>query len=106
MFIWFLYQVCLILNHYTHGKTVVNIEVKMLKEQPLPAITICIPALLSIQKLSKSSRKNGNFEKLFDTYKNLVEQTRDVTSWNDLYLNINDIYTRITKSTILKRNQI
>ena len=45
------YQVYLIFDQYMLGKTVVNFEVKRLKSQPLPAITICIPRILSISKL-------------------------------------------------------
>ena len=39
----FVYQVYLIFDQYMLGKTVVNIEVKRLESQPLPAITVCIP---------------------------------------------------------------
>ena len=60
--IGFSYQVYLILKQYMLGKTIVNIELKIMKEQPLPAITICILAPLSLKKLSNSSRKNLNFE--------------------------------------------
>ena len=38
----FIYQVYLIFDQYMLGKTVVNIEVKRLESQPLPAITVCI----------------------------------------------------------------
>ena len=57
----FVYQVYLILHQYMLGKTVVNIDVKRLKAQPLPAITVCIPALLSISKLSKWNEQNKGF---------------------------------------------
>ena len=46
----FCYQVYLILHQYMLGKTVVNIEVKRLKAQPLPAITVCIPALIRVSE--------------------------------------------------------
>ena len=38
----FAYQVYLIFDQYMLGKTVVNIDVKLLESQPLPAITVCI----------------------------------------------------------------
>ena len=74
------------------GKTVVNIELKIMKDQPLPAITICIPHFLSITKLTNSSRKNENFQNIFDAYMNLVNQTQNAneTSWKSLKSNLND----------------
>ena len=51
--IGFCYQVYLIFDVYMLGKTVVNIELKRLTSQPLPAITVCIPFFYSVQKLAK-----------------------------------------------------
>ena len=57
------------------GKTVVNIEVKRLKAQTLPAITVCIPALFSMSKLSEL---NENNRKLYQ-YLELVNSTTNST---------------------------
>ena len=54
------------------GKTVVNIEVKRLKSQPLPAITVCIPALFSISKLSNL---NENKRELYQNYELLINES-------------------------------
>ena len=72
----FVYQVHLIMDHYMLGKTVVNLEVKMMKDQPLPAITIYIPALISIAKLSNSSRLNENSKQLSEDYMKYIEQSK------------------------------
>ena len=70
-FYGFVYQVYLVFNHYIIGKTMVNIEVKRLIVQPLPAITLCIPALFSMSKLSKL---NNNDKMLYENYTRLVNQ--------------------------------
>ena len=68
----FFYQVYLITNQYMLGKTVVNIELKQLMSQPLPAITVCIPArLLSISKLVNL---NGLNQQLYQEYINLFQE--------------------------------
>ena len=70
--IGFFYQVYLIFDQYMLGKTVVNIEVKRLTAQPLPAITVCLwNRFLSISKLSKLNEFN---KELYQEYIDLVEQ--------------------------------
>ena len=66
----FIYQVYLVFNQYMLGKTVINIEVKRLITQPLPAITFCIPTLLSILKLSKL------YQRFYQDYKQLLNITK------------------------------
>ena len=90
----FVYQVFLIFSQYMLGKTVVNIEVKIMKDQPLPALTICIPAFFSLPKLSKSSRWNKTHDGLLYDYMNLVNQSLygNETTWLSLKSNMEAIY--------------
>ena len=69
----FCYQVHLILNQYMLGETVVNIVVKRITSQPLPAITVCkfISTLFSISKLSKLNEFN---RELYQDYKKLLRE--------------------------------
>ena len=96
----FVYQVYLILNQYMLGETVVNIEVKIMKDLRLPTFTVCIPALFSIPKLSKSSRWNKTLDGLLDEYMNLVEKSgkANETTWSTLESNMNEIYNEITEN--------
>ena len=95
----FVYQVYLIFNQYMLGKTVVNIDLKIMKEKPLPAITICTSSFFSITKLSKSSRWNETFNQSLDNYNNLFKQIRKAndTNWKTLEGNMNQIYNYITE---------
>src|SRR5690349_13697298 len=70
--IGFVYQVYLIFEQYMLGKTVVNIDVKRLESQQLPAITICIPHRFQLSKLSELSETN---KILYQDYMNLLNQT-------------------------------
>src|SRR5690349_13431117 len=86
----FCYQVYLILYQYMLGKTVVNIEVKRLKAQPLPAITVCIPALLSISKLSNLSEfEQGQYQ---DYIKLVNKSNSSETFTEELKQTMKDIY--------------
>ena len=83
----FVYQVYLIFNKYMLGKTVVNLELKLLKDQPLPAITICIPYVLSISNLTKLNNFNPEY---YQDYINLVKES-----------NINKTFKEIGKRNLL-----
>ena len=102
----FSYQVCLILKQYMLGKTVVNIEVKILKDQPLPAITIFNPALISIQKLLKlkSPRWNKSFNGLIHDYTNFFIQILNSNA-NDTTLKSLESKMEAKYNDIFKKNQ-
>ena len=92
----FIYQVYLIFNQYMLSKTVVNLEVKRLKNQPLPAITVCIPvSLISISNLPKLDNFNQEF---YQDYINLVNQSviRNPDS-EHIIININKTFTEKVK---------
>ena len=79
------------------GKTVVNIEVK---PQPLPAITVCVPGILSIEKLSKF---NAFDQKIYQDYMRLVRNYSKIsnkthgnqTIMNELRIDMKNINYRI-----------
>src|ERR1700761_2418110 len=91
----FVYQVYLIFDQCMLGKTVVNIEVKRLESQPLPAITVCIPHRYQMSKLSELSETNKN---LYQDYMNLVNQNiKNGTFTKDVKLKLQNIYYEIQK---------
>ena len=90
----------LVFNHYILGKTVVNIEVKRLIVQPLPAITVCIPALFSMSKLSELN----NIDKiLYENYTILVKQSiANRTLTNKARKKLEYLYKQISNGKIEK----
>ena len=96
----FLYQVYLIFNQYMLGKTVVNIEMKRIESQPLPAITIFIPHIISIEKLPKFSNFN---QKSYQDYINLVnESNKNKTITDKVRADLNRFYRDIQGNIIGK----
>ena len=75
-----------------------------MKQQPLPAITICIPALLSIAKLSNSSKLNENSKQILKDYMKYVEQskTANKTTWTTLENDLVDLYYNVSDETLFK----
>src|ERR1700759_2111128 len=96
----FCYQVYLILHQYMLGKTVVNIEVKRLEAQPLPAITICIPAVISISKLSNLSEFD---QRLYQDYMILLDEgNKNQTFTEEMMKTMIDIYLKIIYNNLGK----
>ena len=50
-----LYQLSQLLSEYMSGKTVVNIEVKREVYENLPAITLCLPLIVLLEKFVNSN---------------------------------------------------
>ena len=91
----FCYQVYLILNQYMLGKTVVNIEVKRLTAQTLPAITVCIPALLDISKLKQFKDFNQQFYQDYIELANIIEKTSvNQTAYEDNRVKLSGLYSK------------
>ena len=101
----FFYQVYLISSQYALGKTVVNIELKRLKSQPLPAITVCLwNHFISISKLSKLNKFNKKF---YQDYINLFEEIMandSLTNEVNHLLNIKTQFHLILKTVIKLKN--
>ena len=77
----FCYQVHVIFSQYILGKTVVNIEVKRLKTQPFPAITVCVAAPVSVLKLSYFN--NSRNIKLHHDYMKLLNDSKANRNFTD-----------------------
>ena len=96
----FFYQVYLIFSQYMLGKTVVNIDVKRLESQPLPAITVCIPHRYQMSKLSELSETN---KILYQDYMRLYNQSiENRTFTKDVKLRLQSIYMDIQRKTMGK----
>ena len=61
--IGFTYQVYLIVYEFSLGKTVVNVEVKLLTNTSLPGVTVCYPVVLSMTKASKMNEYKEVYSK-------------------------------------------
>ena len=91
----------MIFDQYMLGKTVVNIEVKRLESQPLPAITVCIPHRFELSKLSELNKTN---KILYQDYMNLVNQSIDNGTFSeDVKEKLADIYREIKKKIETKQ---
>ena len=96
----FIYQVYSIFDQYMLGKTVVNIEVKRLKDQTLPAITVCIAyrdyILLSLSKLRKLTMFNQEY---YQDYMNLYKESyANKTFIKEVKNRLNKIYRHIMEN--------
>ena len=92
----FVCQVYLIFSQYMLGKTVVNIEMKRLEFQPLPAITVCIPYRFELSKLSELSETN---KILYQDYMSLINQSIDnKTFTEDVKKRLQNIYYKIKRN--------
>ena len=70
-----IYQTIELLNEYLLGKTIVSLQVKILEEESLPAITICIESWLSmdqISKLTNYSTKYKNYLRIYEDFINIT----------------------------------
>ena len=95
-----LYQCSQLLSEYLTGKTVVNIEVKRELYENLPAITFCIPSILSIESVAKYDQQyQTNYEfyqKLIKLYNiNSTLYAKRKNNITDAYLKIDQIYNKI-----------
>ena len=89
----FVYQVFQISQQYMIGKTIVNIEVKRLKSQSLPGITVCIPALFSMPRLSELNNNN----ELYENYTRLLnESIAKRTNANEAKEKLKYLYKKIS----------
>ena len=66
----FIYQTKLLVNEYFSGNTIVSVKIGREKLEHLPAITICIPFSVSLEK---AAGYNSDNEKSFEEYKGLLK---------------------------------
>ena len=74
----FLYQTSELLSVYLSGKTSVDNRVERLKHSELPAITVCLPTFVSMDKFAEHLLKNSTNQTLrqtYDDYQNFIKTT-------------------------------
>ena len=100
----FLYQSFELLNDYLMGKTVISLDVVLLEEEPLPAVTVCTPNWLSMNKLSNSSEYYELYKKYNQSYQEYIEMMdngqNEPASYENLTLLLNHIDTIYKKIKI------
>ena len=65
-----IYQLVILVVQYSQYKTVINVQFETIKYNRLPAITMCYPSYLS---MNKTSLKYAVMRPAFDEYKNLLK---------------------------------
>ena len=89
-----IYQVITLVVQYSKYKTVINVKFETIKYNRMPAITICYPQCLS---MNKTSLKYPTMRPLFDKYKNLLKNASKDDYYDETYQNeLNLIYYNFT----------
>ncbi len=93
------YQASRLVSQYIRGQTVVNIRVEKLRYSKIPAITICYPRFISMEKFVELFPESSQ---AFDEYQNLINSVNETDYDNkDLKKEMEDIYehnfTRLNK---------
>ena len=70
----FLYQTFLLLDDYMSGKTVVTLNIERLRNESLPAITLCFENFASFEKLAQNDHE---LNELYIDYKNVLNKFND-----------------------------
>ena len=79
----FLFQTTQLFSLYLSGKTLVDNRVEHLKHSELPAITICLPTFVSMDKFAEfllKNSKNQTILGLYERYKEFNERSK--MTWN------------------------
>ena len=96
----FILQMYMLIWQYIQFKTVVNVDYESSKYQSLPAVTICLPKLLSMKKVveyfqrfNSSSEQSDKVTKAYELYQSALsefhvnrEQQYDKKGVHDFYL--------------------
>lgn len=91
-----IYQVTTLAIQYLQYKTVVNIQFESIKYNRMPAITICYPEHIS---MNKTVAKYPELRPLFDEYKNLLTNVSKDDYYNEEFQNtLNSIYENFTET--------
>ena len=78
----FLYQSIDLLNDYSMGKTIISLDVVLLEEEPLPAVTVCTKNWLSIEKL----KEFPEYHEIYERYIKLNQEYNYLTDTGNKYL--------------------
>ena len=81
--IGFLYQMSELLSIYFSGKTSVDNRVERLKHSELPAITVCLPTFVSMNKFAENLLKNSKNQTLKELYARYQRFKNMNINWND-----------------------
>ena len=89
--IFLIYQFSDLLSQYMSGKTVVNIEVKRELYENLPAITLCLPQIVSMERHAKF---NPQFQQDYHNYHKTMskENLLNASKYNDIKPELTEIY--------------
>ena len=93
----FFFQTTLLFIQYFKGQTVVNIRVERDKYNSIPAITICYPAMVSMER---TAQKYPQMKPLFDEYKVMLKHmSEDDYKNKTLGQHLNSIYENFSMFT-------
>src|SRR6185437_5412457 len=77
----FLYQTSLLFSQYISGKTIVSIRFGRLRDDSLPAFTICYPSYMSIDRVANMS---DQFRHEFTKYEDIINsEANDDKKYNE-----------------------
>ena len=86
----FFFQTTLLFIQYSKRQTVVNIKVEQNKYTSIPAITICYPAMVSMER---TAQKYPPMKPLFDGYKDILKNMSKEDDKNNTFVyHLNKIY--------------
>ena len=89
--IFLLYQIIELFSQFLSGKTVVNIELKREIYENLPAITLCLPQIVSLEALAKY---NPDYQRDYNISNEMLSQKylMNTTLYNEIKPNLTKIY--------------
>ena len=79
----FIYQTEQLLNVYMSGKTSVDNRVESVKHSELPAITICLPTFLSMDRFAEHILKDSKDPTYTEVYEKYQEFKSSFSTWNN-----------------------
>ena len=93
-----LYQSWHLVSEYLSGKTIVENRVERLKSTKLPAITICLPFMISFDRFVKTFPQYRN---LYEEHKNLIVESKNWTQ--ECALKLHQVFNKF-KSAYFDKN--
>ena len=69
-----MYQTSQLITQFISGKTVVNLEVRRINTDSIPAITLCLPQGISMKRIAEYET---NFTGLYETYTKSIERVSE-----------------------------
>ena len=101
----FIYQTQQLVNTYLSGKTIVETRVERFRYSEIPAITVCLPTLLALNKIAENYLKNSSdpeLNQLYQEYKQIrtiqqLEKNFNKVKWklNLFDIPIDDLFEKV-----------